>query len=906
MYRTDYFADDLVYIFCFISNGRFPSDTLSPIIPHVTDTLLQTKLYIPPTRPNIVPRIEMLQKLAAGLHGKLTLASAPAGFGKTTLITAWLSQLDRPVGWVSLDEDDSDPQQFFRYVAAAIRPFPDISHSLTSQLQSAQPLPAKAMATALVHDLVSVSTPCLLVLDDYHEIDSADIDLALAFILDHLPPNLHLIITSRADPGFPLSRLRARNQLTELRANDLRFSVEETAVFMQNIMGISLTPEQIAALEARTEGWVAGLQMAALSMQNRDDVASFIDNFTGSHRFIMDYLVEEVLHQQSAEVQDFLLETAVLTRLCADLCDAVRQLPPTSQQILGQLETHNIFLIPLDNERRWYRYHHLFADLLQQRLHQQQSDKVAELHSRASAWYEDNGLEIEAFHHAAAANDFERTERLIEGAGVPLHYRGAAVPVLHWLESLSTTVLDARPSLWVIYASALFFVGQHTAVEQKLQAAEAALRDAEEDDSTQDLVGRIASIRATLAVIQHDLETIIAQSRLALEYLHPDNLLFRAAAAYTLGVAYHLQGDRVAAGQSFTEVLSITESLEDSIYTMAAATNLGQLQAADNQLSLASKTYERVLQLAGDPPQLIACEAFLGLARICYQWNDLDAAQQYGQQCVQLTQQQESIDTFAAYGVFLAYLRLAQGDVSGASAALHEAAAYVQQYNFMFRMPDVAAAQVITLLCQGNLAAAASLAEKQELPLSQARVYLAQGDTSEALTLLAPLRQEMEAKGWQDERLQIMILQALALQAHGDLDQAVQLLGEALALAAPGGFIRIFVDEGLPMAQLLSETAVRGIMPDYCGQLLAVFAAEGQKIEKETYLPPAQSLTDPLTERELEILHLIDAGLKNKEIAEQLVISLNTVLYHIKNIYSKLGVNKRTQAIARAKELNVI
>ncbi|MCA9952094.1 MAG: AAA family ATPase, partial [Anaerolineales bacterium] len=288
MYRTDYFADDLVYIFCFISNGRFPSDTLSPIIPHVTDTLLQTKLYIPPTRPNIVPRIEMLQKLAAGLHGKLTLASAPAGFGKTTLITAWLSQLDRPVGWVSLDEDDSDPQQFFRYVAAAIRPFPDISHSLTSQLQSAQPLPAKAMATALVHDLVSVSTPCLLVLDDYHEIDSADIDLALAFILDHLPPNLHLIITSRADPGFPLSRLRARNQLTELRANDLRFSVEETAVFMQNIMGISLTPEQIAALEARTEGWVAGLQMAALSMQNRDDVASFIDNFTGSHRFIMD------------------------------------------------------------------------------------------------------------------------------------------------------------------------------------------------------------------------------------------------------------------------------------------------------------------------------------------------------------------------------------------------------------------------------------------------------------------------------------------------------------------------------------------------------------------------------------------------------------------------------------------
>ncbi len=877
----------------------------------MTNTLLQTKLYIPTTRPNIVPRTRLLQKLNAGLHGKLTVASAPAGFGKTTLITAWLSQLDRPVGWVSLDEDDSDPQQFFRYVAAAIRPFPDSQQNLTNQLQSQQPLPAKALAAALVNDLAAVSMPCLLILDDYHEIDSAEIDLALAFLLDHMPPNLHLVITSRADPGFPLSRLRARGQLTEVRIQDLRFTVEETAVFLQTVMGIPLTSEQIAALETRTEGWVAGLQMAALSMQNRADVDGFVAGFTGSHRFIMDYLMEEVLNQQSIEVQDFLLQTAVLTRLNANLCHAVVGIgADASQQILEELYSHNIFLFPLDDERRWYRYHHLFADLLRQRLLQNQPPQEgrieAELHKRASIWYEENGLEIDAFHHAVAAQDFERSERLIAGEGVPLYFRGAGVPALNWLESLPTTVLDARPSLWVIYASALLSVGQHTAVEQKLQAAEAALQDIESDDNTQDLVGRIASMRATLAIIQHDVETIITQSRLALKLLHPDNLFNRMAATWTLGFAYQLQRERAAASQSYTEVMSISQSMPVSIYTLAAAISLGQIQEADNQLPLATKTYRHVLQLAGDPPPLIACEAFLGLARICYQWNDFDTAQQHGQQCAQLTQQQESIDTFAYYKVFLARLKLAQGDSAGATAALNEAEAYIQQHNFMFRMPDVVAAQVITLLRQGNLAAAAHLAETHELPISQARVYLAQGDTSATLALLAPLRQQMEAKSWQDERLKIMILQALALQAHGDLDQAVQLLGEVLALAAPGGFIRIFVDEGPAMAQLLSETAVRGIMPDYCGQLLAVFEGEGQKVKIESHPPPAQPLTDPLTKRELEILRLITAGLKNKEIAEQLVISLNTVLYHIKNIYSKLGVNKRTQAIAKAKEGHLI
>ncbi len=350
---------------------------------------------------------------------------------------------------------------------------------------------------------------------------------------------------------------------------------------------------------------------------------------------------------------------------------------------------------------------------------------VTELHSRASQWFEDNGLEIEAFHHAAATNDVARAERLIEGEGMPLQFRGAGAPVLNWLESLPRAALDARPSLWVTYASTLLFGGQHTAVEQKLQAAEAALQGTEPDDKTRDLVGRIASMRATLAVIQHDGETIIAQSRRALEYLHPNNLPVRTATTWTLGYAYQLQGDRAAASQAYTEVIAIGKSSGDSIYTLAATINLGQLQEADNQLYLAAESYRRVLQLAGDPPQLMACEAHLGLARIYYQWNDLDTAQQYGQQCLQLTRQMESVDTFASYGVFLARLKLAQGDVSGATAVLAEAEVFVRQHNFVHWIPEVAAVQVLLLLHRGHLAAAAHLAQTYDLPINQARVHLA-------------------------------------------------------------------------------------------------------------------------------------------------------------------------------------
>ncbi|MCB9420212.1 MAG: AAA family ATPase [Ardenticatenaceae bacterium] len=859
---------------------------------------------MPPLRPDWVARPRLLAKLQTKPHTKLMLVSAPAGYGKTTLVTTWLRQQeDVAICWLSLDEDESDPQQFFRYLAEAIRPLPGSQSQLSQLLQANQPIPAKTMMKAFVHDVVPAAEPFILVLDDYHALDSPDVDDALATLLDLMPPQMTLVLTSRSDPGFPISRLRARGQLIELRADDLRFTEMEAAEFLQQTMGLTLQPEQIAALENRTEGWIAGLQMAALSMQNRasGDLDQFVNNFTGSHRFVLDYLLEEVLHQQPENVQEFLLKTAVLSQLTGSLCDALTG-DDNGQEILESLDRANLFLVPLDNERRWYRYHHLFAELLQQR-HQQGPEEfdLPELHIRASIWYEDNGLELDAFHHAAAANDIERTERLIEGEGIPLHFRGLGLPVLHWLESLPTTLLDARPSLWVTYASVLLFIGQHTAVEQKLQAAEACLQDARSNDGTKDLAGRIASMRATLAVIQNDVETIIAEALRAQENLHPDNLIYRISATFALGTAYMFQGNKTAASQAFVEIIS---SGENSIYAIAATINMGQIQETNNQLNLAAKTYESGLHLAGDPPPPITCEGFLGLARIHYEWNDLDTAEQYGQQCFQMTQQMENVDSFASYGVFLSHLMLARGDVSSAVTVLEEAEAFVHQNNFEFRMPTVAAAQVLTLLRGGDLEKATQLAEMHDLPLSKARVHLAAGNASAALALLEKSRQQ--TKDLSDEQLKTIILQAIAFQEHGDTDKAVEHLGVALTLAEPGGFIRIFVDEGLPMARLLSEAGTRGIMPNYCGKLLAVFEAEGQKIEHEPDPPPAQSVIDPLTNRELEILTLIAAGQKNKEIAEQLVISLNTVLYHIKNIYSKLGVNKRTLAITKAKELNLI
>src|SRR5438876_366799 len=474
--------------------------------------LLATKLHRPLPRAHLVRRPQLAARLTQGVMGPRTLVSAPAGFGKTTLLAQWLAEGGMPVAWLSLEAGDNEPVRFLSYLIAALQTLdPHLGAVALTLLQMPHPAAAETVLTLLTNDVGSHGREggdFALVLDDYHVIEAKPIDHALAFLLEHLPPHMHLVIATREDPPLPLARLRARGQLTELRATDLRFTPSEAAGFLNQGMGLNLSAEDIARLSTRTEGWIAGLQLAAISLQGHQDSTSFITSFTGSHHFVLDYLVEEVLQQQPVSIQTFLLRTSILDRLCGQLCDAVLLTPSGSgQETLEYIERANLFLVPLDNERRWYRYHHLFADLLRQRLHQRSAsspgdevEDVTELHRRASQWYEDNGLEIEAFHHAANANDVARAERLIEGEGVPLHFRGAGAPVRNWLESLPAAVLNARPSLWVTYASALMTTGQTTAVEQRLQAAETSLQGTEPDDRPQDLVGRIASMRATLAV----------------------------------------------------------------------------------------------------------------------------------------------------------------------------------------------------------------------------------------------------------------------------------------------------------------------------------------------------------------------------------------------------------------------
>ena len=882
--------------------------------------IIATKLYSPPPLPKSVLRPRLLEQLNEGLHSKLTLISAPAGFGKTTLVSEWLADCERPTAWLSLGDGDSDPTSFLTYLVAALRGVAaTLGEGVGAALESPQPPPSEAILTTLINEMSAVPDAFILVLDDYHVIDAKPVDKALSFLLEHLPPQLHLIIITREDPPLPLARLRARGQLTELRAADLRFTHPEATEFLKGVMGLRLSPEDIALLETRTEGWIAGLQLAALSLQGHKDMSSFIESFTGSHRFVLDYLLEEVLNRQPESVQAFLLRMSILDRMCGSLCDAVLLDASTSgQETLEYLERANLFIVPLDNERRWYRYHHLFAELLRQRLQEsaEPSKKngekcVAELHMRASQWHEDNGLKIEAFHHAAAADDVNRAARLIEGEGISQHFRGAVTTILDWLESLPKEVLDARPWLQWRHASLLLVNGQTTGVEEKLLAAEAALQGTGADDEVRNLVGLIAAARATLALTRYQVEIMLTQSRRALEHLRPDNLRVRSSANWTLGLAYQFKGDRTAATKAFTEGMSLSTASGDVFTTILAATGLGNVQEVENRLYLAAESYRRVLQLAGDQPLQIIYDAHLGLARVLYEWNDLATAERHGRQSLDLARQYESvIDRFIVCEVFLARLRLAWGDVAGAAAMLAEAGRSAREQNFVNRIPEVADAQVLTLLRQGDLAAAARLAEAHDLPINLARVYLAQGNTSEALATLGPLRQQAEAKRWEDEQLKVMVLQAVVLQAQGEKNEAVQLLGDALVLAEPGGFIRTFVDEGEPMARLLTEAAAHGVMPGYTGRLLAVFEAEKQRATGEASplpnSPSSQPLIEPLSQRELEVLRLIAEGLSNREISKRLFLALSTVKGHNQIIFSKLMVGRRTEAVARARELGLL
>ena len=890
--------------------------------------ILATKLYVPSLRPKVVLRPRLIEQLNEGLTSrrKLTLISASAGFSKTTLVSEWIADSRRPTAWVSLDKADNDIACFLTYIVAALRTIvPNIGAGALTVLQSPQLPSSQSILTSLLNEIATIPDNLILVLDDYHVIDADAVNHAVTFLLEHLPPQIHLVVATREDPSLPLSRLRARGELTELRASDLRFSSDEAADFLNKVMGLNLAVEEIAALEVRTEGWIAGLQLAAISMRGSADTAGFIKSFTGSHHFVMDYLIEEVLQQQSESTQTFLLRTSILERLCGPLCDAVLGSPSVSgQETLEYLERANLFIVPLDNERRWYRYHHLFAELLRQRLHQSLSSGneeigVAEYHIRASRWFEDQGLEIEAFQHAAAGNDIDRAERIIQGKGIPLHFRGTVDAILGWLESLPKSVMDARPSLCVKYAALSLIAGQTTGVEEKLQTAEAALagalQDDKQDSTYRDLIGQIASSRATMALTRYDPEAMITQSTRALEYLPPDNQFPRIRAIWTRGFAYQVQGDRAAAGRAFSEAAAISKASGTIRMNIVATISLGAIQELEVRLHEAAETFRAGLQLAGDYPQPFENEAHLGLARIFYEWNDLEASERHAQHSLQLARQYDRvIDRYILSEVVLARLKLAHGDIAGAAAMLMETEQSVRQNNFVHRVQEVAAAQVLVLLRQGDVVAAAELSRTHELHMSHARVHLAQGNQSAALALLLQLRQHAEARDWQDERLKVMVLQTVALHVLGERDKAAQLLSETLALAEPNGFVRTFVDEGESMQMTISDfrssinEQKRGRnnkLLGYVDKLLAAFVQPTATPPSKIANPDSRML-EPLTQRELEVLHLISQGLSNYEIGERLFVALDTVKGHNRKIFDKLQVQRRTEAIARARELGLL
>ena len=879
--------------------------------------ILATKLYVPPSRSKIVLRPRLVERLNDGLSSgcKLSLISASAGFGKTTLVSEWVAVCGKPVAWLSLDEGDNDPARFISYLIKALQTIRgDIGEGLWATLQSPQPLHFETILIMLLNEITTIPGPFLLVLDDYHSIDAQEVDQCLAFIIEHQSALMHLVIATRQDPQLPLSRLRARGHCTELRAADLRFTASESAEFLNRLMGLNLSEADIAALESRTEGWIVGLQLAALSMQGHQDTASFIQSFTGSHHFVLDYLVEEVLGQQSESIQTFLLRTSILERMCGSLCDSVLLDPSIpGQATLEFLERANLFIVSQDNERRWYRYHHLFGDLLRKRLGQSlPSEGIAELQLHASEWYENNDLMLEAFRHAAAANDIERTVRLMESKKMPIHQRGAATAILSWLESLPKTLLDARPALWWKQASMLLIIGQPMGVEEKLRAIEAALASAtlpgaELDDTIRDLIGRVAAARANVAQLHGQTEIILVQARRALEYLHPNNLGDRSMAIRSMGFAYYLQGDMTEAGQAYAKALSLGQASGDIINILLASLRLGQIQENGNQYTLAAESYRQVLQRIDEYSPPNAPVAYLGLARICYEWNDLNAAVQFGEQSLQLAQQYDQVlDRLIMSELFLARLQLVRKDAVGAAHNLKQAEQIARQNNYTMDLPDIAAAQVMFHLHEGNIDAALQLAHQYNLPVMLARVLIAQDDPSAALAVLEPQRQQAEAKGWANRLLRVMVVQSLALYAQGERDKAVELLGEVLVQTEPEGFVRLFLDEGKAMAELLSAAIAQGIQPDYASKLLAAFEDEKRKSEDKHVTSPHQPLIEPLSQRELEILKLITQGLSNREIGERLFLALDTIKGHNRKIFDKLQVHSRTEAVARAHELGLI
>jgi LuxR family maltose regulon positive regulatory protein len=806
----------------------------------------------------VVARPRLSQRLSRGGESALTLVSAPAGFGKTTLLTEWLAATPadgRSVAWLSLDQRDNDPALFWTYVVAAIQAAePGVGGGVLSLLQSSQS-PTEAVLATLLNDLHAVVNDLVLVLDHYHVIEASEVQEGMAFLLEHLPPQVHLVIASRADPALPLARLRARGELVEVRAADLRFTPDEVAAYLTEAMGLVLTAPEVAALEGRTEGWIAALQLAALSMQGRDDVSGFIAGFAGDDRHIVDYLAEEVLQRQPTHVRSFLLRTSILGRLSGSLCDAVTG-QDGGKAMLEGLDRGNLFLVPLDDRRRWYRYHHLFADVLQAHLLDEQGDRVRELHLRASDWYERNGERSEAIHHALTAADFERAADLVELA-LPALRRGRQEATLRrWLEALPDELYRVRPVLTVGYVGSLMIRGDLEGVEELLRDAERWLDPTAaegprgstgemvvvDDEGFRALPSSIAMYRAGTALVLGDVAGTMMHARRALDLAGEDDHLGRGGPAALLGLAYWATGDLHAASRWYADARPVSRA-------------------------------------PGTTP-----------TQNRYRWR-----------------------------VAMARIREADGDLGGALDLLDEAERlYLGDFS-----PDVRpvpALRARVLLAQGRWGEALEWARERGLSVEDDPSYLREFEhITLARALLARYTAERDERSIDEvggllERLgqaaeegartgcliDVLVVQALASQARGDVPAALASMRRALTLAEPEGYVRVFVDEGPPMALLLRALSAPGSAGSYVRHLLA--AVDGT----ERGTPVSDGLIDPLSARELDVLRLLGTDLGGPDIARELSVSLNTVRTHTKNIYAKLGVNNRRAAVRRAEELDLM
>jgi LuxR family maltose regulon positive regulatory protein len=898
--------------------------------------VLVTKLFVPRPGPNVVPRPRLVERLNAGLHRTLSLIAAPAGFGKTTLVSEWVQGIGRSTAWLSLDEGDNDLARFLIHLVAAIRTIaPDSGEGMLSALQSSPPPATEAVLTVLLNEIAALPDGFVLVLDDYHLIDAEPVDSALTFLLEHLPPRVHVVVATREDPRLPLARLRARAQLSELRAADLRFTAPEAADFLNQMMGLNLSATDITVLEDRTEGWIAGLQLAALSLQGRQDASGFIRTFTGDHRYIVDYLVDEVLRRQPEDVRSFLLQTAILERLTGPLCDAVTGQVGGSAR-LETLERGNFFVVPLDDQRHWYRYHHLFADVLSAHLKAEQPNQVSTLHRRASEWYERQGAAADAIRHALAAEDFERAAGLIELAVPAMARSRREATVLGWLKALPDELIHVRPVLSMEYAAISLVNGDLEGVEGHLRAAERWLDTSEDrsemvvvdDEEFRLLPGSIAVYRAGYALAQGDVARTVYYARHALDLVPEHDHLRSGSAAALLGLASWTSGDLETGYRAYADGrarILLAGNISDALGCSIA---LADIRIAQGCLHEAMRTYEEALQLAtahGEPTLRGTADMYVGLSELHREHNDLPTARRLLLRSKELGVLAGMPQNPYRWRVAMARIREAEGDLDGALDLLGEAE-HLYTADFFPNVRPLPAMKTRVWIAQGRVNEALGWARQQGLSaeddlsylrefehITLVRVLLAQYRTDRAnrslpaaLELLERLLQAGEAGGRTGRVIEILVLQALAHHMRGDISAAVIPLELALTLAAPEGYVRMFVDEGPPMAQLLREAAARGIMPDYTRTLRAACDVERERSAAEVPLHTSQALIEPLSERELEVLRLLRSTLTGPEIARELVVALSTVRSHTKTIYSKLDVNSRQAAVKRAAELDLI